>query len=76
MDRYEKEFGSNVKKENFSGYITITKSSTLRQFKLKVNKITGFPLDTMVGFGYKDGEEYDENGKKWEKMDNCRRCKL
>ena len=27
--------------------------------------MTGFPLDTMVGFGYKDGEEYDENGKKW-----------
>ena len=27
--------------------------------------MTGFPLGTMVGFGYKVGKECDENGKEW-----------
>ena len=65
LNRYENEFGSNVKKQNFSGYITISKSSTLGQFKQKVSEMTGFPLGTMVGFGYKVGKECDENGKEW-----------
>ena len=65
LNIYENEFGSNVKKQNFSGYITISKSSTLGQFKQKVSGMTGFPLGTMVGFGYKVGKECDENGKEW-----------
>ena len=65
LDRYENEFGSNVKKDKFSGYISISKSSKLKDIKSEVSKQTGFPTNTMVGFGYWGGQECDENGKKW-----------
>ena len=62
----ENEFSSIVQKNNFDGYITISKHSTLKDIKIEINKKTGFPINTMVGFGYWLGETYDENGKKWE----------
>ena len=63
---YENEFSSNVQKNNFEGYITISKYSTLKDIKIEINKKTGLPINTMVGFGYWIGETYDENGKEWE----------
>ena len=62
---YKNEFGSNVNKENFRGLITISKWSTLRNLKIEISKKTGFPLNTMVSFGYWEGEYYDESGVKW-----------
>ena len=53
LDAYNHEYGSNVIKKNFSGYITILKNSPLRKIKEIVNERTRFPIETMVGFGYK-----------------------
>ena len=68
LHAYKNEFGSNVNKENFRGLITISKWSTLRNLKIEISKKTGFPLNTMVSFGYWGGEYYDESGVKWEKV--------
>ena len=65
LNAYEHEFGSNVNKNNFDGYITILKSLTFKEFKKIISEKTGFPVETMVGFGIWDGEECDENGKVW-----------
>lgn len=69
LDAYEHEFGSNVNKDNFAGYITILKNSTFRKLKKLIRKKTGFPLETMIGFGKWGGEECDENGKVWTMVD-------
>ena len=65
LDAYEHEFGSNINKDNFNGYITISKNSTFIEFKKLISEKTGFPVETMVGFGVWDGEECDESGKIW-----------
>ena len=51
LDAYKNEFSSHIHKKNFDGYITISKFSTLHDFKNLVSERTGFPIDTMVGFG-------------------------
>ena len=65
LDAYEKEFSSNINKDNFKGYITISKNSCLHDIKTKVSKKTGFPIDTMKYFGIWGGVEYDEFGEEW-----------
>ena len=65
LDAYEKEFSSNINKDNFKGYITISKNSCLHDIKSKVSQKTGFPIDTMKYFGIWGGVEYDEFGEEW-----------
>ena len=65
LDAYENEFSSHIHKDKFDGFITISKKSTLREFKRIVSERTGFPINIMVGFGKWGGEEYDENGELW-----------
>ena len=65
LDAYQEEFSSNVNKDKFEGYITISKYSYLFEIKTKVSEKTGFPINTMIKFGIWGGEEYDRNGKKW-----------
>ena len=65
LDAYEEEFCSNINKDNFEGYITISKDSYLYDIKSKVSKKTGFPIDTMTCFGIWGGEKYDKFGKRW-----------
>ena len=63
LDAYEDEFGSNVNKDKFVGYITISKSALLRDLKKNISTITGFPIDTMIGFWILAGTEFDMKGK-------------
>ena len=65
LNAYEHEFGSNVNKDKFDGYITVLKSLTFKEFKKLISEKTKFPVDTMVGFGIWDGEVSDDNGKVW-----------
>ena len=65
LDAYQEEFSSNVNKDKFEGYITISKYSYLFEIKTKVSEKTGFPINTMIKFGIWGGEEYDRNGEKW-----------
>ena len=64
---HEKEFGSNVNKQEFNGLITISKYSTLHNLKIEIGKKSGFPINTMVMFGCWDGEYY-KNGEIWERI--------
>ena len=57
---HEKEFGSNVNKQEFTGLITISKYSTLHDLKIEIGKKTGFPINTMVMFGCWNGEFYEK----------------
>ena len=66
---HEKEFGSNVNKQEFTGLITISKYSTFHNLKIEIGKKSGFPINTMVMFGCWNGEYY-KNGEKWEKINN------
>ena len=61
---YAEQFSSIIKK-NFCGYETFNKSDTLYQIKKKVSEKTGFPIETIIRFGFYDGDEYDPNGKLW-----------
>ena len=65
LDAYGDELSSIVNKDKFSGYITVSKNISLKQFKKNISEITGFPIDTMVGFGIWGGNECDENGEEW-----------
>ena len=59
LDAYKNEFSSNVNKDQFVGYITISKNSNLYNLKSKISEKTRFPVDTMIKFGIWGGEEYD-----------------
>ena len=65
LDAYEQEFSSNINKDKFFGYITISKNATFKNLKSLISELTGFPDNTMVRFGYWGGRETDENGKIW-----------
>lgn len=65
LNAYADQFSSMIKKKYFSGYETFNKSDTLYQIKKKVSEKTGFPIETIIKFGFYDGDEYDPNGKLW-----------
>ena len=48
---YKQQFGSQIKK-NFDGYETFNKSDTLYEIKKKVSEKTGFPIETIIKFGW------------------------
>lgn len=65
LNAYKNEFSSNVDKNKFFGYITISKNATFGELKQVISKFTGFPVNIMISFGYWGGTETDENLEKW-----------
>ena len=45
------EFISIIDKDYFSGYETFKKSDTLNEVKKRISEKSGFPIETMIGFG-------------------------
>ena len=62
---YANEFSSIINKKYFEGYETFNKSDTLRDIKLRISKLTGFPIETIVNLGKYTGQEYGPDGRLW-----------
>ena len=65
LDAYNHEFSSNINKNKFFGYITISKNSTFRDLKFLISRLTGIPANIMVRFGYWGGTNTDKYGGIW-----------